>query len=483
MRAPVRLLGALVGVAVLAGCGSDEEGPPVAERAEEGPEETPEEGPDERAAPIEWAACGSAECASVTVPVDHDDPGATIDLAVLRLPATGDRIGPLFVNFGGPGNGTVEAARSFPWPDEVRERFDIVAVDPRGVGGSAPLDCGVPTEELYAVDHSVEDSADQRVLVEVSEAYAADCGEEAGALLAHLGTRDVAADLDAVRQAMGDERLSFLGYSYGTSIGQAYAERFPERTRAMVLDGIVDPSTDGITTATQQAAGFEVALQRWAAACPDRPTCPGDDPIATVDAALAAAERVLVAGDGRTLNAGQATVGLALALYAESLWPALDQAVADAAAGDGAVLLQLADQYVTLVEFPAYFAVSCLDSTWPAGVDQHLAEAEAAGAASPRFGEALVNDYLRCAVWPVPPDPLGPITAPDAPPLLLVSTTGDPATPHAGALAVADRLDSAVLLTHEGDGHTIALQGDPCVDEVVLSYLVDLALPGPDARC
>lgn len=432
---------------------------------------------------IEWRSCGSGECATVAVPRAHDDPdGPTIDLAVLRLPARGDRIGALFVNFGGPGSGAVDVVPAFPFPDTVRDRFDIVAVDPRGVGGSTPLACGVDPAALYAADPTVEVPGDAEALVEVSEAYARDCATDQPDLLPNVGTRDVARDFDLVRAAMGDERIDYLGYSYGTSIGQAYAELFPERVRTMILDGVVDPAPDGITVAVQQALGFETALSRWAAGCGDRSSCDLDDPVGAVDAVLEAAEGGVPAG-GRTLGPGQAAIGLAMPLYNVGLWPDLDDAVAGALAGDGTGMLELSDQYLQLVDFSAYFAVSCLDSAWPDDAAEHLAAAKDAAARSPRFGEAIVNDYLRCAVWPGEPDPLGPIAAEGAPPILVVSTTGDPATPHENGVTVADRLASGVLLTHVGDGHTIVFQGDDCVDRIAVAYLVDLTVPSPGARC
>jgi len=480
-----RLLAVVLGAALVAGCGGgDDRGPERAAPRSTAPAPAAPTTSEPVPPALEWEGCGDgAECATLAMPLDHRRPdGPTIDLALLRLPARGDRIGALFVNFGGPGSSAVEATPGFPWPDEVRDRFDVVAVDPRGVGRSTPLDCGVPAAELYAVDHSVEDVDDRQALLGISKAFAVDCERRRGELLPHVGTRDVARDLDAVRAALGDEQLSFLGFSYGTAIGQVYAELFPDRVRAMVLDGVVDPAADGLTTARQQAAGFEVALARWAEGCAERPSCELDDPLAGATQALALAEEGLPAGE-RTLGPGQAVVGTALTLYAESLWPSLDAAVAAALEGDGAPLLALADRYVELVEVAGYYAVSCLDSDWPDDPDEHLRAAEAAGEASPRFGEALVNDYLRCGPWPVEPEPLGPITAQGAPPLLLVSTTGDPATPHAGAVAVAGRLASATLLTREGDGHTIALQGDACVDAAVLRYLVSLELPAGGARC
>lgn len=433
---------------------------------------------------VEWSSCGTAECATVAVPLDHDDPtGPSLDLAVLRLPARGDRIGPLFVNFGGPGSGTIDLLASFPFPEEVRERFDIVAVDPRGVGGSAPLDCGVDPTELYAVDPTVEDDADVEALVGISRRYAEDCEQARGDLLPHVGTRDVARDMDLVRAGMGDETLSFIGYSYGTSIGQAYADLFPARVRSLILDGVVDPAPSGLEVAAQQAQGFEAALAQWAAGCGSRATCSLDDPVAAVDRVLAAAEVGVSSSDGRDLGPGEAAIGLAMALYAPAYWPALDHAVAGALAGDGTGIVTLADQYTRLVDFSAYFAVSCLDSDWPEDVAEHLAAAKAAGAASPRFGEAIVNDYLRCAVWPAEEEPLGAITAPGTPPVLVVSTSGDPATPYQSGVTVAHRLAAGVLLTHEGDGHTIVFQGNTCVDGVAIAYLVDGTAPAEGATC
>lgn len=449
----------------------------------EAPTSTTTTEPTAPAPEVVWSPCGSAECATVTVPLDHADPtGPTIELAVLRLPARGDRIGPLFVNFGGPGSGAVDLLDRFPFPDAIRERFDVVAVDPRGVGGSTPLDCGGDPAALYAVDPTVEDAADADALVDVSEAYADDCAARRGQLLPHVGTRDVARDFDLVRAGMGDELLDYVGYSYGTSVGQAYAELFPDRVRTMILDGVVDPAPTGIDVAVQQAMGFETALARWAAACGDRPSCRLDDPIAAVDEVLARAEAGIPA-DGGVLGPGEAAIGLALPLYSTGLWPALDQAIGSALDGDGSGLLALAGQYLDIVDFSAYFAVSCLDAAWPTDTAEHLDAAASASARSPRFGEAIVNDYLRCAVWGVEPDPLGPITAEGAPPILVVSTTGDPATPHENGVTVAGRLTSGVLLTHEGDGHTVVFQGDDCIDRIAVAYLVDEVVPPVGSRC
>lgn len=436
--------------------------------------------------PIAWEACGETRCATVAMPLDHDDPGgATIDVFVRRRPADGNRIGALFVDFGGPGAGASTRIDSFPVPEAITERFDIVGMDPRGVGRSSPLDCGLDPATLYSADPTVEDGADARRLVDLSERYADDCEQQRGDVLAHLGTRDVARDLDRIRAGMGDDQLSYLGFSYGTAIGQAYAEQFPDRVRAMVLDGVVDPAPDGIDAAAAQAAGFELALANWAADCPDRSSCPfGDGALGSVDRVLDRAEAGIgSSGATRVLGRGEAAIALSYALYSPSLWHALDQALADALDGDGRRMVTMADAFTELVDFAAYFAVSCLDSSWPRDTEVFLDRAAAAGERAPRFGEAIVNDYLRCAVWPAGADPLGAITAPDAPPILVVSTTGDPATPHAGGVRVAERLASGVLLTHEGEGHTIVYAGNRCIDGAVTAYLTSLELPGAGSRC
>jgi pimeloyl-ACP methyl ester carboxylesterase len=440
--------------------------------------------------PPAWERCGTSECAAVVVPLDYDDPGGdTFELLVLREPATGTREGALFVNPGGPGASAAELAAivAVLLPDAVTERFDIVGVDPRGVGGSTPVRCGVPVKELYGVDHTLDSPEDEAALLDVSRRYVADCEATHGDLLPHLGTRDVARDMDAVRAAMGDEQLSYLGFSYGSVIGQVYADEFPERVRAMVLDGIVELGPSGPELATEQARGFEVALQRFADACAANRSClPGRDVLATVDEVLAAAEvedGIPAPRADRPAGPGEATLGVAYPLYAEALWRQLGNALADAVEGDGSRLVSLADGYLGAGAFEVYFAVNCLDFAWPDDPAETMAMAKAAASVAPRFGEALVNDYIRCSLWPVPADPLGPVAAPGTPPILVISTTGDPATPYEAGVAVAQRLTSGVLVTNEGDGHTVVLDGKPCIDRIVERYLVDLEAPQSGTSC
>ena len=435
---------------------------------------------------MDWTDCGSAECAELEVPVDYDDPdGDTLPISVLRVPAAGDRIGALFVNPGGPGGTATDFASTMAavLPSEITDRFDIVGVDPRGLGASA-ISCDGDMEELYGVDYSIDSPEDTTALLDVSQRYIDGCVQNAGDLLPHLSTEDVARDIDAVRAAMGDDQLNYLGYSYGSAIGQMLAELFPDRVRAMIIDGIVDLGPTGVETAVDQAAGFETALASFAADCDADPSCPiAPDAMGAIERLQAQVEQAPIPGDGGDLGPGQLSTGLAMPLYSEMLWPDLADAVADALAGDASGMLALEDQYLGVSDFDVYFAVNCLDWEWPEDPNELLAAGAAATAESPHFAEPIVNDYVRCAMWPVEEEPMPAVTAPDAPPILVVSTTNDPATPYEAGVRTAERLTSGVLLTYEGEGHTVVGNGVPCVDDIATAYLVDLEVPDDGTTC
>lgn len=500
MRAPRPGLAALLVVAALAAaaCASEADESPLAgddtTTTTEGDTTTTSagEGPDGfTPEPIEWDDCSLGECASVEVPLDYSDPsGATIELGVARAPATGDRIGALFVNPGGPGATATDfaATLAFLLPDAISEHFDIVGIDPRGVGDSAPIDCGIDAADLYRVDPTMEDDADRQTILDTSAEYVADCGAEYGDQLPFVSTRDVARDMDAVRAAMGDEQLSYLGFSYGTAIGQVYADLFPERVRAMVLDGVLELGPTGLELAAEQAAGFETALARWVEYCRAGEGCQtASDPLGAVEQVLALAEQpggIPAPGADRSAGPGEANLGISLALYSQSLWSQLDSALAAALDGDGSELVGLADQYIGIGDFEIYFAVNCMDFAWPTGDPQAFFDAaKATATTAPHFGEALVIDYIRCVDWPVAPTPLEPVSAPGTPPILVVSTTGDPATPYQGGVNVAEHLATGVLITNEGDGHTVVADGKPCIDDLVVAYLVDGDVPADGTTC
>jgi pimeloyl-ACP methyl ester carboxylesterase len=437
---------------------------------------------------IEWEDCGSAECGTLEVPVDYADPsGDTLTLSIARVPAGDEdqRIGPLFVNPGGPGGtaGDFAITMGMVLPDEITDRFDIVGVDPRGLGASA-ITCDGDVDELYGVDYSIDSPEDTAEVLAASEDYVAGCEENAGDLLPHLGTQDVARDIDAVRAAMGDDQLNYLGFSYGTAIGQQLAELFPQQVRAMIIDGIVDLGPSGIQAATDQAGGFEIALQSFAEDCNADPSCPiAPDAVGAIEELNDRAEQAPIPAEPRDLGPAEMSSGLVMPLYSESLWPDLADAVADALDGDGSAMVALADEYLSIADFDVYYAVNCLDWEWPEDPQELLDGGAAAAAVSPLFGEHVVNEYLPCAMWPVEDVPMPAVTAPDAPPILVVSTTNDPATPYEAGVRTAERLVSGVLLTYEGDGHTVVGNGVACVDDIATAYVVDLEVPEDGTVC
>lgn len=501
-------LAALVALAVLAaGCsasgGASDRG--SASSTTEAPQATEPDAPategtdpqEPAAPPLEWTECGGGfECADLEVPLDHDDPdGPTITVAINRNVADdpAQRVGVLLLNPGGPGASGIELARSFPRGGELGDRFDLVGFDPRGVGESTPLDCRTHLQAMYDADPSIDEPADVDELLGTSEAFVAECEERHGDVLPHLSTTDVARDMDVIRRALGEEQINYLGYSYGTSIGQEYLRLFPERARAFVLDGLVDHEPDGIETATTQAIGFERALDAYVADC-DADDCGFGVPARqAIDEVLAAAEEAPIPAPGadRPATPGVVALAFARALYSELLWGSLSSALRDAREGDGTGLVQLADEYLGrdgdeyANGFEVYFAVNCLDESWPDDPEAFLDAAREAAEVAPVLGEAIVNDYVRCALWPVEAAPLEPVPADleGLGPVLVVSTTNDPATPHENGIAVAEQIPGAVLLTYDGEGHTIALQGQRCIDDLVLAYLADLEVPPEGTVC
>jgi pimeloyl-ACP methyl ester carboxylesterase len=504
-----RALSALAAVALLAAaCSSDEPASGREPTSTPAPDATA--GIDEALAPfygqtLAWETCRDEfECATARVPLDYDAPdGEVIELALLRVPATGeDRIGSLLVNPGGPGGSGVEYAASTVVNDAVRERYDIVGFDPRGVGESTPIDClsDADLDEFVAADGSPDDAAEVMLLQAQAAGLAGGCATRAAAMLPHLGTSDVARDLDVLRAALGDDQLNYLGKSYGTYIGALYAEQFPERVGRVVLDGAIDPALTGTELALGQAGGFEAALDSYLDFCLDGEECPlgriGTEARSTLANLLDVIDATpLPTGDeSRPLTQGLAVRGIALPLYLnpDEGYPVLSLALDDALAGDGAALLTLADLYLFRNPDGSYdgnmneaiYAINCLDRPHQASIAEIEATVAEFEAASPIFGPFLAWDELTCVEWPVPTAPESArVSASGAAPIIVVGTTGDPATPYEWAESLASQLESGVLVTYEGSVHTAYREGSACVDEAVDTFLLDGTAPDDDLRC
>jgi pimeloyl-ACP methyl ester carboxylesterase len=459
-----------------------------------------------RAGPaLAWRRCGEGfECSTLTVPTDTGDGGGghEVRLKVVRQPArhARERIGSLVVNPGGPGEPAVDylRAEARAFPAAVQDHFDLVAFDPRGVGNSMPVDCESTLDPLFDQAFSPSTLAERDALEAQFEHLAASCASRNAGFLAHVSTQDAARDLERLRIALGDDSLSFVGFSYATYLGTVYASTYPKHVRAFVLDGAIDPMLDASASVLAQARGFERALDDFLADCSKRPSCAFHHRAHAARAydqlrARAARVPLAVADDpSRPLNETRFDAAVLQELYGgRAEWSTLAAALTDADRGDASTLLAIADAYVGRDssgrdddELEAFWAISCLDGPDLPNLEAaRRVEAEAVRVA-PRLGAFVVNNGLACSVWPVPPVPAPPrLTASGAPPLLVIGTTRDPATPLAQSRALVDELDSAVLLVVQGERHTAFLSGNRCVDRIVSRYLVSLDVPADGARC
>ncbi|MGI5131811.1 alpha/beta hydrolase [Pseudonocardia sp. CA-107938] len=448
------------------------------------------------------------DCAFLAVPLDYAQPGGKqARIAMMRAKASdpAHRIGTVFTDPGGPGGSGVEFLPGFASDvaaTPIGRRFDQIGFDPRGVGRSTPtIDCSTTAEiDAERADLDLDPSPAGVAQTEAeNKDFAQRCAQRVGLdVLENVGTRDVARDLRIAHRVLGDDKLTYVGYSYGTHIGAEYAAQFPTDVRALVLDGAVNPALGPVESRVTQSRGFQRAFDNFAKACAAQAGCPlGTDP-AQASAKLQQILKPLIqhpvpAGPGRTLGYSDAMTGVFAALYSEAAWGFLARAIAQVASGNGANLLRLADSYYertprgdysNLLE--AFQAINCVDSeavTDPAVALQISAESlKLAPFTDAGFGPSPAREL--CAFWPVPPTSRsGPVVAPGLPTTLVVSSTGDPATPYEDGVALAQQL-RARLLTVDNDSHTISLQGEnACADDIVVRYLVDLQLPAADATC
>jgi len=520
-RAWGRLRGTLVAVVVTAvaaaGCGApraDWRAPSGGAASSPGASGSPAEPAD---GVVRWRNCASEakavlgvtprnfafDCGTVPVPRDWNTAengkavdGRTFDIALIRARSTRqtDRIGSLLINPGGPGASGVDYSvyLSTLAPD-VAARFDIIGFDPRGVERSATVDCFADAD----LDASFGYEPDPATLaafsgaVDISRRLVTACATKYGEDLRLYSTEQAARDMDAIRAAVGDDKLSYLGYSYGTLLGAVYAQLYPRNIRAMVLDGAVDPTESPIEATEGQARGFERAFGNFAEWCRGNASdCPiGPDARATVTALLNSARTGPVAGQGRSATAGWVFTAIVSSLYSRETWEKLATSLDELRQGKPDGIFQLADAYADRDAsgrysnlFDANATINCTDSDKYPAVEQIRTLQAQWRAKYPLFGAPLAVGLLGCALWPGKHDPYPVGQAVGAPPIVVVGTTGDPATPYESTAKLARMLGVGTVLTWEGEGHT-AYPETTCIRRAVNGYLIDLKVPAPNLTC
>ena len=461
---------------------------------------------------VNWVPCESdeLECATIVAPIDYADPeaGAT-ELALIRKQSSGRALGSLFMNPGGPGGSgfdLIAQAVDLVANDTLQSNYDIVGWDPRGVGRSNPVTCLDSRQldgYLYGVSSNPAGSDgwfDERA--ESARGFADACARNTGELIGHIDAVSTARDLDLMRAVVGDEKLNYLGFSYGTVFGGQYAELFPQNVGRMVLDGATDPTLPQSEVFVTQMAGFEGAFRAFLAYCIEADGCPFTGPLENAAAQASALfagieERRLVATDGRTLTPGTLGTAIAYPLYDEGSWDAFIEMLAALAAGDANLAFEFADGYngrspdgtyesnATVV----YTAALCVDGVYSSDLAGTKATLAAIEAVAPITGKYLAySDWVvvdtACQVWPADPvlEP-APVTGVGAGPILVLGTTNDPATPYAWGRALAAQLESGVFVTRNGEGHTAYTLGNECIDTTVDEYFVDGTVPTTDPDC
>ena len=447
--------------------------------------------------PLPWEVCADLlECSQFEVPYDYANPDlGTFVLPVARHRADdpANRIGTLLINPGGPGGAALEWVGYVDqvFSKVIVDRFDIVAWDPRGVGASNPsIDCVDSMDEYFALDPSPDDQSEIDSLVTGAKSFADACVERSAGFLPYVGTVDAASDMDVLRRSLGEEEISYLGFSYGTKLGSTWATLFPETVRAAVLDAAVDPTRGYVDDLILQAGGFESSLDAFLEQC-DSTTCSfmntGEGASSAFDRIMLELDQSPIVNDqGRpATNQGVAQTAVADTLYGDYRWSELEDALSAAQGGDGQPLLLLFDDYfgrnsqgITDNSIDAYFAISCIDADRPTTNDQILGLKQRLLAVAPRLGPGWIQEMLICANWSVRPRGALAISAETRNRIVVVGSTGDAATPLEGAINMVEALGRARLVISPLDQHT-TYGTDTCVTRIVDDYLVTLA-EGPN---
>ena len=445
------------------------------------------------------------QCAEIYVPIDYQNPGdASLTLALKKLSAkqSANKVGSLLINPGGPGGSGTDYVTyaEDAFGKRLMDSFDIIGFDPRGVAQSTPLDCLTDQEvdEFIAFDGTPDNDEELKASLEISINLANSCESIANNLIAHVGTQEAARDMDIIRELVGDEKLNFLGASYGTYLGGMYAEIFPDKVGRLVLDGAVDPSLSGEEQSFDQAVGLDTALKRFVEDCPQYDDCPltkrGDGGVQEIREFLDSldAKPLKTEDPDRLLTQAMGVYAVAGFLYSDEWWSYMRQSLATAFNGDGTDLLSINDLFNERNDDGTYatnateaiYAINCFDEPSTSTEEQVREYAKTWIKDAPVFGDYLAWGNLSCTIWPVKdPNPINKFVAQSAAPIVVVGTKYDPATPYKWAIGLSSQLVTSVLLTYEGDGHTAYMRGSKCIDNEIENYLVDGIVPAKNITC
>ena len=461
---------------------------------------------------VAWKSCGvssKTKCGKISVPLNWSKPSSgSIQLAVIYRKAEAKKpLGSIVFNPGGPGSSAYEWLVGNPdsvGTQSLRAQYNIVAVDPRGVGMSEPkVRCLSPKDTdafLYADQlEPLGSAADLAASRASARKFIDGCVANTGPALQYIDTVSAARDLDVVRAVFSDIRLNYLGYSYGTYLGTIYAALFPARVGRLVLDGAIDPKLSDYDQSLAQLKGFDSALKAYLANCIETSDCPfkSSGTVAKAEQRISdwfrsLETKPLPTESGRKLTVWAAQTGLIMSLYSQDYWPYASDAFKDAFSGDGTGFMRLADLYndrnpdgtyaSNIME--ANIAINCLDSRSPWNEAEVAAQNKLVVAASPVFGRYWQNGALLCSMWPYPQVKMpANLSAPGALPIMVIGTTNDPATPYPQAQALAKLLKSGVLITYNGEGHTAYTRSNSCVDTAVDRYFIYGRIPKSDPQC
>jgi pimeloyl-ACP methyl ester carboxylesterase len=453
---------------------------------------------------IDWKPCGgetgnTLQCARLSVPFDYNDPSkGSFSLKLVKHPATmlAKRIGSMLVNPGGPGFGGTDLPQNVDsyFSTTLIETFDIIGWDPRGTGESTPaVDCVDNYDKYFTLDLTPETEAQRQALVDISKAFNDECVKKSGEILPYISTNATARDMDMIRAALGEDKITYFGFSYGSELGATWATMFPTTVRAAVLDGASDPTSNYMQGGLDQAKGFEMEFTKFLAKCSTNKKClfynngnaegAFDTLIEKLDA-----QPLVVSKDRAPVNQTIAYTAVSQAMYSSTLWPELETALSNAQKGDGAGLLDLFDSYYQRTpdgkygnELEAFNAIMCLDDPGPKTVEEADSFTPKFVEAAPRLGISFTGSYT-CVFWPAKPDPRIEITGNGAGPIVVIGTTGDAATPLASSRKMASTLQDGRLIVVTEDRHT-GYGANECVVRAVDKYLVTAKVTFAEKAC